>query len=395
MLKEIKHKQVIIVGAGPVGMVLALLLNKAGINVKLVDKRDAATTLPRAIAINQATLSLFETLGLIEIFCRGLKVPFAQLYWRNKKLKQLDFKNSETAYPYFFHIQQSIIEEILENEIRKLGISYFRSTELTEIKQTNNQVTVTLNANGHSSQQQCDFLIGADGGQSKTRELIDSKIDVEQYGAHFMLADATFEDAFQFSSTHYHFTADGYAMLVPIANKQTRLIFSFKGMVSDKSWKKIAIQRLLNERVIDAPTIKGLIWTTQANFGHRLSQKVVDQHVVLAGDALHQFSPVGGTNMNIGLQDAAALSETLIAAFKTPKATMNLLNGYAADRKLVMQEQQEMTQWFTALMTRTKLYPDTKRYSLDDAEQQLLGYPTNSLTKNSQLSHFKKELIQC
>lgn len=369
--------KILIVGAGPVGMVLALLLHHAGVETIIIDKRDMPTLIPRAIVVNQATLELFSILGLNKIFQEGIKIPSIQIYWNNKKIRRLDFSNTNTNFSYFFHIQQSRIEAILEEEIVNKKIQYYRSTELVSFQQEKDSVQAEVKKYDEILKIKCNYLVGCDGGSSLVRDLIQSSCLTESYGAHFKLADVDFENGLCLEETHYHFTSQGYAMLVPIANKQTRIIFSCKGLLELKNKQtvdKSEFQTLLKQRINNYPVIKNVHWSTQANFGHRLSEKVFEGRVILAGDALHQFSPVGGTNMNVGLQDALSLAWRLSHILKQPLVSTSVVEDYEIERDFVIQEQQKMTQWFTGLMTRSKFYPKNKHYSLDNISQQLLGF---------------------
>ena len=370
------HCQVLIVGAGPVGMLLALMLHRSGVRVILTDKRNSSTTLPRAIAINQATLELFDELGLTKILQQGLKVPCIEVYWNNKRINTIDFKKSETKFPYFFHIQQSFVEYELESEIKKLGITYYRSKELVYFEQRARKVTATLKTKEKYENIDCDFLIGADGGQSQTCKLINAEITTKHYGAYFILADVELES--NFTSSQYHFSVDGYSMLVPIAEEKTRLIFSFKGSsaMSELSLlNKDDIQKLLNKRITCAPKIKSLAWITQGDFGHKISNKMFENKVIVIGDAMHQFSPVGGTNMNFGLQDAFLLSKVLgYLILKDMTSYKEILEKFQDERIDKIKDHRHATEWFTALMTRTKLYPDNLCYSLASIKNHLLGF---------------------
>lgn len=384
MLNNHTETQVLIVGAGPVGMTLALLLHHVGLKVVVVDKRDQPTDLPRGIAVNQASLTIFKQLGLENIFQRGVKIPNVQIYWKNQKINTLNFENSNTDYPYFFHIQQSIVEGILEEEIKTRKIEYYRSAELISFQQSLKGVVAKIAHQNTPTEVCCEYLIGCDGGRSVVRDLIQSNCLTETYGAHFVVADADFHNDDKFVETYYHFSPDGYTMLVPIANQQTRIIFSFKGNIDPElnvKWDQEACQRMLDQRLEQVPNIKNLYWSTQANFGHRISQKVAEGRVILAGDALHQFSPVGGTNMNVGLQDALSLSLHLEQAFNHPSNATVFIDKYVEERTSVIQEQQLMTEWFTGLMTRTKCYPKNKHYTLESAQQQLLGFYKNETFK--------------
>lgn len=376
---------VLIVGAGPVGLILANILKRNGLNMILIDKHISKPSAPRGIAINQATLDIFATLGLKNIFDSGLIVENINLYWKQKYLGQFNFKDSSLEHPYFFHITQNVIEKHLENDLLKLGLRINRGTELITYTQNESSIHAQVREEGSVFSIQADFLIGCDGGHSRVREIMACGVDQREYGPSFVLADVTFEN-YKNSNSNYIFTEQGYLMIVPLPEKKYRLIFSTQPnsplkaehYLSDKS----NLQQLFNERFDKEIKISTIFWATHAKYGHRISNQIYQNRVVLAGDALHQFSPVGGTNMNVGIQDAFALGWRLINAINN-SSSMSHLSEYEAERKEIIQKQQNLTEWITALITRSKNYPLENNFNSINNFQTIKGYLTGLLGANN------------
>ncbi|KTD62114.1 FAD-dependent oxidoreductase [Legionella spiritensis] len=344
---------VLVVGAGPVGMVLANILKRNGLQVVLIDKRAGRPECPRAIAINQSTLDVFAILGMTEVFKAGLKVEQINLFWKHKFLGKLSFEGSLFEAPYFFHIPQNEIEKYLENTLSAIDLEVQRECELINYSQNDQSVYSLIKTKDELFTIKSKFLIGCDGGQSKVRDIMACGVDQQYYGPTFVLADVLL-DEFDHKNTNYIFTRNGYLMIVPLPRNQYRLIFSLLPTATDTKDDCLdlrSIQKLLEERSHQKIVIKELIWTTKAQYGHRISHAVYQDKVVLAGDSLHQFSPVGGTNMNVGIQDAYALAWRLI---DETKDIHTHLQEYSFERREVIQKQKQITEWITSLITRSK-----------------------------------------
>ena len=216
---------VLIVGAGPVGMVLANLLKRNGLGVIIIDKRATKPQWPRGIAINQATFDIFATLGLNALINSGLKVTQTDLYCNQKSIGKLNFDGQALEAPYFFHLSQNEVEKQLENELLALNLDIKREFELVDYQQNEKGMSSVIKTKNKKITIESRFLIGCDGGNSKVREIMGCGIEQRYYGPFFVLADVLIKD-FHYKNTEYIFTKDGYLMIVPLPNNQFRLIFS-------------------------------------------------------------------------------------------------------------------------------------------------------------------------
>lgn len=383
---------VLVVGAGPVGLTLSSILRHNGIKVKLIEKRLQRPISPRGVAINQATLDVFQMLELDHIFLNGLKVDHIDLYWKTKKLGEFNFHNCPIDRPYFFHMMQSELEHLLENELQSKGLPIDKGVELLNYHQNEDVVCSELQFNKEQVLIHSKFLIGCDGGQSKVRELMTDDINQQFYGPSFILADVTLVDQ-SFENTQYIFTPKGYVMIVPLPKNTYRLIFSIKDKVTlNKSdielLSKEFLEQLLYSRISINVLIREIIWATKSRYGHRISNKVYQDRVVLAGDSLHQFSPVGGTNMNFGIQDACSLAWRIVHMIN---GAPSMLDDYSSERKSSINEQQIITEWATGLITRSKRYPDKNLFS-KKTELNLLANQLTGFYSDNHMQHLQKHI---
>lgn len=379
MLGNNLDTDVLVIGAGPVGLIISSILHHNGLKVMLVDKNRIRPTTPRGIAINQATLDVFKMLGLEKILSTGLKIDHVDLYWKTKKLGEFNFHNIPVERPYFFHIFQNDIEKYLEENLKNTGFNINKGLELINYSQKDKTICSVLKFKNKELQIRSTFLIGCDGGHSKVREIMGSPINQRFYGPSFIIADVKLNSQQQ-ANTQYIFTPSGYVMIVPAPENIYRLIFSVKDQsVIEKSandiQSKTFIEQLLYSRLSKNIQITEILWATHAQYGHRISENIYQNRVVLAGDSMHQFSPVGGTNMNIGIQDAYSLAWRIVHMHKN---SSSLLDEYETERKTLINKQQYMTEWVTALITRNKKYPDeldfSKNITINNLEKQLTGF---------------------
>lgn len=338
----------LVVGGGPVGMTVAGLLARQGYPVTVIDKRSSLSTLPRGIAVNQASLAVFDQLEIGGDLDRlSLRVPRITLYRERSPIGQVDFSRLNIARPFFCHITQNVLERVLQGQLSRLGVTIQHGVALQSLTDTPTGVrAICIDADGRPLAFNADILLACDGGNSTVRSLLGLEVDQQTYGASFFLADVRFEQLpLCASDTHYFLCRSGYLMVVPIPQGRHRVILSFKGDGSatgiDARWLEAAIA----QRVGLSVRIGEVCWSTHSLFGHRVCRRARCNQVFLAGDALHQFSPIGGTNMNVGIDDAAALARAILQG-KT--------DDYEAQRLEVVSQHLRVTRYLTRVLVRTR-----------------------------------------
>lgn len=358
MKTQHKKEDVLIVGAGPAGLTLACYLAKEGIRSRIIDKRDGSSVIPRAMNISNTTLDVFKNIGISEKFWEeGEKLDELVIYWNKKRLINIDYKFVKTPYPYFFHLEQSRVETYLNDILRQHLIQVEREVTLRDLIQNKNSVTVTLqDKTGQLEKSHYAHVIGCDGGMSTVRDLIDISCQQENYSSYFVLMDAEIENNFEHSMLHYYLNEEGYLIVVPLPDNKYRLIASFKGDYPGKDNLDLShafFQHILDSRGPGHLKIKNSIWTTSAGFYHKLAEDAQKGRVFLAGDALHLFSPVGGTNMNIGIQDAFSLAKKLVSVKKGINPERHL-ETYREERLRAVSKVKNVTSSATYLVTKAK-----------------------------------------
>lgn len=355
-----KKTDILIVGAGTVGMSLAILLKHINIDFIIIDKREETTKLPRAIAVNQTSLSLFDRFGIFKNLKKyAFIIEETQIFWNKKSIGTINFHNVETKYPYFFHVSQNIVEQELENLLISKKVPIYRGHEFLE-SSTDNEISLSkITSKDGVYQIQSRYVIGIDGGNSIVRKQSGENLDEEFYGSYFMLFDVEVSD-FISDVTRYFFDAYGYCMVVPKNKQEYRIIFSFeedpKGLLQNISNEEFLKQHLIRKTGLSF-NIKSIVWNVSAKFGHKISNVIVNGNSILAGDALHQFSPIGGTNMNFGLQDVIMLSQLLPHVLESKSNNNILITEYANPRTVQIKKQVAITKQLTKLLTRKNINP--------------------------------------
>jgi 2-polyprenyl-6-methoxyphenol hydroxylase-like FAD-dependent oxidoreductase len=382
-MKKMNHTQVLIVGAGPVGLLLAAYLTKFGVAVRIIDKRQRDVSLRRAIAVSMASMNIFESLGIAdEIVKQSRQVSNLTMYWEGNRLLNVNFKHLKTNYPYFVHIYQPQIEDILIDYLKDHNVVVERGIDFVSAVQDEQKVSAILEDNQTKCEFfTCDYLIGCDGGNSKVREAFGIGVEVESYDSYFVLADVNLDWKYEGKyQVHYFMNETGYLMVVPGPGEMHRVIGSFLGNDLPKEIDKKFIQNMVDDKGPGGIVIKNLDWHACAGFGHKIAKTGQVGRVFLAGDSYHLFSPVGGINMNIGLQDAQNLAWKLSCALKKQEDA-KILDTYVQERGYVIEKVLQ------ASKERTFIITHAPQMDQEGASAYLPGFYNRK--------HFKYELPLC
>jgi 2-polyprenyl-6-methoxyphenol hydroxylase-like FAD-dependent oxidoreductase len=186
-----KFTDVLIVGAGPTGLVLANQLAARGIEFVIVDRLPQHGNTSRAAVVHARTLERLEELDLAKLLVeRGVKVPRFTIRDRDRALLTIDFGRLPTKYPYTLMIPQGEIEEILENRLREFGQLVHRGVEVRDVTQRPNGAKVVVaGRDGRETEIEARYMVGADGLQSLIRDKAGIQFLGGTYEQSFILAD--------------------------------------------------------------------------------------------------------------------------------------------------------------------------------------------------------------
>ncbi|MCF6467032.1 FAD-dependent oxidoreductase [Nonomuraea sp. MG754425] len=323
------HADVLIVGAGPAGLSAAIVLAQHGRRAVIVDARAEGATTSRAAVVHSRTLEVLEPYGVAErLAAHGLPTPVFTIRDRDKVLLPVPFDDLPTAYPYTLMISQADTEGHLLARLEELGGKVIRPARVTGIEQDADGVTATLDDGRHV---RAAYLIGADGMNSTVRQSAGIGFTGGTYAESFVLADVRLSGGVPRNEVVLYFSPAGLVVLAPLPGGLHRIVATV-----DEAPKEPGVpfvQRLLDTRGPEAEParVEELIWGSRFRVHHRIADTYRRGRVLLAGDAAHVHSPAGGQGMNLGIDDAVHLGETLARVLGG--APESLLDSYAATRR--------------------------------------------------------------
>ena len=337
--------QVLIVGAGPTGLVLAAELTARGVRTRIVDKGDGVALESRAIGIHARTLEVLDMMGLADRFTeRGQVVRYLRFYSQARCLASLEFARCGSRFGFLLDLPQDETQRLLRARLAELGGMIEQRAELVGLASGSDAVTATVRTpGGHIETITAGYVVGCDGAHSRVRHELGLSFDGHPYPQDWLLADVLIDSNLAENAAHAFFRSDGLPMIFfPMRGHRWRLTLPFAGARSEAPPTLEEIQRLTDQRAPWPVTVSDPTWL--ANFRcHRRSAEAYRQgRVLLAGDAVHIHTPAGGQGMNTGIMDAHNLGWKL-ALVSAGRAPDTLLDSYGTERHPVADEVLKLT----------------------------------------------------
>ena len=331
------RSDVLIAGAGPTGLVLALWLTRQGVKVRIIDKTDGPGTTSRAVAVQARTLELYRQLDLTdEVLEQGHKVPAINLWVQGRKQTRISFENFAadlTPYGPFTYAQDQH-ERLLIQRLEAMGVAVERKTELLRFSDTGGNVAATLRR-PDGQEETCDagYLAGCDGAHSLVRQTIGTGFPGGTYQQVFYVADVNATGPAFDGELHVDLDEADFLAIFPLKGEgHARLI----GTVRDEraehpetlKFEDVSHRAIQNMQV----EVKQVSWFSTYRVHHRVTEHFRKGRCFLLGDAAHIHSPAGGQGMNTGLGDAINLAWKLKAVL-AGQASEALLDTYETERR--------------------------------------------------------------
>jgi 2-polyprenyl-6-methoxyphenol hydroxylase-like FAD-dependent oxidoreductase len=329
--------KVLIAGAGPTGLVLALWLTRLGVPVRIIDKAAQPGTTSRALVVHARTLELYRELGLAEeLLAGGLRFEAINLWVRGEKAGRAalgDAGRGVSPFPFLLIHPQDEHERVLIGRLKTLGVEVERGTELADFREEGERVVARLRrADGSEEQCEAQYLAGCDGASSKVREVLHAGFPGGTYAHLFYVADVEARGEAVDGELHVALDDADFLAIFPLKGAgRARLV----GTVSSSA--ELQHQRLgwedVSTRVIERMRLQvdRVHWFSTYHVHHRVSARFRWRRAFLLGDAAHIHSPVGGQGMNTGIADAANLAWKLAFVLRGG-VRPELLDSYEPER---------------------------------------------------------------
>ncbi|WP_406090155.1 FAD-dependent monooxygenase [Streptomyces sp. NBC_01013] len=352
---------VLIAGAGPVGLSAAAELRRRGVACRLVDRLPARLPYAKAVGIQPRTLEIWDRMGLVRTVLEAAVPMRGQLIHVNgSEVARIDLALPPEVPYGFAALPQYETERILEEYVAGRGTVIERGTELLSFTQDADGVTARLRtAGGVEEEVRCRFLIGCDGAHSTVRKGLGLSFEGGAFAEEYMLADvvADWDLPSGYGVRASHTGEDGstddllvciplpgagryrMSMLVPpeLSTRPADGAEVAHGLEGGRVPQLSDIQAVVDRLAPTSAALSGMRWSSVFRISHRIVDRYGDGRVFVAGDAAHIHPPTGAQGMNTGIQDACNLAWK-IALVVRGEAGSALLTSYDAERRPVGEE---------------------------------------------------------
>ncbi|MFC5637815.1 FAD-dependent monooxygenase [Streptomyces bullii] len=357
---------VLVVGAGPVGLSAAADLRRHGVRCRLVDRLPARLPYAKAVGIQPRTLEIWDRMGLARTVLEAATPLRGQLLYVNgREQARIDLKLPPEVPYGFAALPQYETERLLEEYVADLGTVVERGTELLSFTQDQDGVTARLRtASGVDEELRARYLVGCDGAHSIVRKGLGISYKGAAFPEEYMLGDveADWDLPQGYAVRSSHRAEDGstddvlvciplpgtgryrMTMLVPpelskqaTARGSAQGVRVAHGLDGDRVPELSHIQAVVDRLAPRATTLSRMRWSSVFRISHRIVDRYADGRVFVAGDAAHIHPPTGAQGMNTGIQDACNLAWKL-ALVVQGEAGPTLLASYDAERRPIGEE---------------------------------------------------------
>jgi 2-polyprenyl-6-methoxyphenol hydroxylase-like FAD-dependent oxidoreductase len=329
---------VLIVGAGPTGLMLANQLARRGVCAMIIDRHSGPAQQSRAMAVQARTMEIYSKMGLIdEAFALGARGTGANMWASGQWTARIpigDIGQNLSPFPFILMLGQDDNERIMGKKLNAYGVEVQWRTELVAFEQQPGHVDVKLRLpNGETQWVRAKWVAGCDGSRSPVREISGITFPGEPYQHVFFVADTVATGSMKPNELNVYLWEDGFHLFFPMKGKDRWRVIGIlpKTMRSrdDITFDELApaIQQEAGANLV----FQQCDWFSVYRIHHRAAERFRDRRCFLLGDAAHVHSPAGAQGMNTGLQDAYNLAWKLALVIKG-QADAALLGTYEAER---------------------------------------------------------------
>lgn len=323
-------------GGGPIGLFLGISLQQVGISCIILEKRSKLREGSRSIGIHPVSLELFDQLGITPRFLdQGLIIKKGHAYSSSGKLGTLSFENCKKPHNYILTIPQHQTEQILQNKLRQTNAVLQKSASITDVIEKRNGVTIRYQHDECSKTVTASYLIGCDGKESYVRNQAGISFIGKDYDDTYIMGDFT-DNTRWGSDAAICLCNNGLIESFPLPGQKRRWVVK-----TDHYYERLNqtdIEELVKSRL--GHNLSESENDMLSSFGVQkyVAENMVKGHTVLAGDAAHVVSPIGGQGMNLGWLGCQDLCKTLQAIFNEVEPAQKAFRKFEERRKKSAQQ---------------------------------------------------------
>ncbi|MDP1604308.1 MAG: FAD-dependent oxidoreductase [Legionella sp.] len=323
---------VLVVGAGPVGLFCANELSRHGLSCRIIEKKSALSDKSKALGIHIRTLDVLQDCGFYdEVIEEGHVVLGALLKSNGKQLAELNFEGIGASRNFLIDLPQDKTERILYKGLVDKKIAIEWQSELLTLEQFPDEVIAGIeHPDGHIEKIRANWLIACDGAHSTARQLLKAEFIGASYAQTWWLADLHINWSLPQNKMIINASEKGPLACFPMGDNRYRIVMTAPANHHEQPDMNDIVQAF-NERTSDEALLSDPVWITAFSIHHKQIQHYRDNRVFFCGDAAHIHSPMGGQGLNTGIQDAYNLVWKL-ALVQKKQAKDNLLNSYHDER---------------------------------------------------------------
>lgn len=329
--------KILIVGAGPTGLMLACQLSRFNVDFQIIDKKSGTTTRSKALGVQARSMEIYDQLGLIDkAFAQGKIADGAWFFAKGKIAGQLPlgrFGQGLSPFPYLFILEQSKNEALLEGYLNENGRTVLWDTSFESYIEDDSGVHVSITDKEGHKVIHADYIVGADGAHSPVRKLSKIPFLGGTYEDLFLVADAKIEWNLPYDKLCVMMERDSFGAFFPMPEeKRVRIISIVPDELEESNASFDKIAAYLNDRLSVPMSFSDVKWFATYKVHYKYVSQFNKGRIFLCGDAAHIHSPAGGQGMNTGLQDATNLAWKFAAVCKNG-LDAQLLKTYDTERQ--------------------------------------------------------------
>jgi 2-polyprenyl-6-methoxyphenol hydroxylase-like FAD-dependent oxidoreductase len=340
---------VLIVGAGPVGLFLANECARRGLRWRIVEARPTQSAHSKALAIFPRTLEIFDMAGVVRPFLEAAnRVTSVAVITHGRTLAHMRFAPEESPYSFIAMVPQDATERLLVEQLRSRGGAVEYETSFVSAALHDDYVSVTIEQKGRRTELTAAFVVGCDGAHSAVRHHLNLPFEGARYDSLFMLADIQTNETLPADELQLCPSESGPVAIFPMSATRRRIVATIEHAEGEVPTLGL-VREILKQRAPEGIEAQALYWSSFFNIHHRQVARLRVGRMFIAGDAAHIHSPFGGQGMNTGLHDVWNLVWKLDLVLHG-RGNDRLLDSYSAERRPVIKHVIETTDILTRVM---------------------------------------------